>query len=635
MSAVRAVAILTLVGSLIGSLGGSSARAEPRVDPPGAQLPSAVDCARCHADIAAQWASSAHRHSSFDNPYYRVSVEAFRTERGRSAARFCAGCHEPVLFLSGAIDGAIDPASAAAQAGVGCLVCHAIDTTDLAGNGGWHAKLGGDVHGQRAPILAEARLCAACHKVGLRPDITHDRWIRGQDDWDAWLASSASGNGASAVYRAAEIRRCQDCHMPLEPAVHDAAAKNGMVRSHRFLGANSALAHLRGDDDTEQRIAAFLGGAVALDLFLDEARGEAVAVLANRRVGHRFPGGTNDSNEVWLEVTAFGAGGAVLGRSGARDEGGVLDADAHLVRAQPVDGEAEPLRLRDPQHMRGVAFDTSLGPGDPQAIRFALPSGTTRVEARLLYRKFSRAYAERACSSSVDTTRCRNVPTVEIAHAAAAPADASSSAAPAAVRTLVERALALAGAMADSADRALSFVDAARALAPDRPEPLLARARAMLRLGRTDDAALAARAAARLDPRHPAAAWLEASALDRGYRQREARPAVERLLRLVPADRAALALGARVFGVVGDARAALGAADRLAAIDPDLEEAHFQRALALADLGRLDEAQAAEETWLSRRVFDEVDLALRRLWCSRHPERPDESEPVHVHRLHP
>ena len=51
----------------------------------------AGDCAVCHPDVAAQWSASAHRFSSFNNPYYRVSVEQFRREKGRAASRFCGG----------------------------------------------------------------------------------------------------------------------------------------------------------------------------------------------------------------------------------------------------------------------------------------------------------------------------------------------------------------------------------------------------------------------------------------------------------------------------------------------------------------------------------------------------------------
>jgi hypothetical protein len=109
---------------------------------------------------------------------------------------------------------------------------------------------------------------------------------------------------------------------------------------------------------------------------------------------------------------------------------------------------------------------------------------------------------------------------------------------------------------------------------------------------------------------------------------------VDRLLHLLPDDRTALILAARILGVSDEPRAALAAADHLAALDPDLDEAHFQRALALADLGRTAEAARAEAAWISRRVFDEIDLALRDRLRARYPDRPDESEPVHLHLLH-
>jgi hypothetical protein len=590
-------------------LASATASAEPTIV---GSLPVEADCKRCHADIWAQWSASAHRRSSFDNPYYRVSVEAFRRERGRPASRFCAGCHEPVLFSTGAIDRAVDPASPAAGAGVGCLVCHSIDAVDGSGNGAWHARVRTEVHGARAAILTEARLCAGCHKVGLRPDVTHDRWIRGQDDWDAWLASSASGNGAGAVFRAEPGARCQDCHMPLEPAAHDAAAKNGRVRSHRFLGANAALAHLRGDADTEARVRAFLAGAVAVEVLVDG--GEAIVTLANRRVGHRFPGGTNDSNDVWLEVTAYDAAGHAIGSD-----------VTHKVRAQPVDGDGEPLRLRDPHHMRGVAFDTSVGPGDPQAVRYALPAATAKVVARLLYRKFEHAYSAAACGKDA---KCRDVPVIEVASAA------GDEPPPDRWRTLVERGLALASALADEAARALPFLEAARKAAPDRPEPLLALSRAMVRLGRNSEAVSYAREAAKRASSHPAAPYWEAVALSRAYRHADAVGPVERLLALVPDDRNALLLAARIFGVAGDPRRALAVAERAAAQDPDLDDAHYQRSLALAELHRDADARAAEEAWLSRRTADEIDLALRDKWRARRPAgAPDESEPVHLHHL--
>ena len=138
--------------------------------------------------------------------------------------------------------------------------------------------------------------------------------LRGQNDYDAWHISAVSGNGAGSVYRPDKAKTCQDCHMPLEPAVQgDSGAKNGMVRSHRFLGANTALPHLRGDAEQEQRTMENLRGRASLAL-LWSGPARVDALMRARGVGHRFPGGTMDSNEVWLEVTAFNAAGKVPGK---------------------------------------------------------------------------------------------------------------------------------------------------------------------------------------------------------------------------------------------------------------------------------------------------------------------------------
>ena len=62
---------------------------------------------------------------------------------------------------------------------------------------------------------------------------------------------------------------------------------------------------------------------------------------------------------------------------------GSLAPDTHLVRAQPVDGKGRPLLRRDPQHMRGVAFDAALTPSDPQVVRYLVPAGTARLRISL------------------------------------------------------------------------------------------------------------------------------------------------------------------------------------------------------------------------------------------------------------
>jgi tetratricopeptide (TPR) repeat protein len=602
----------------------------------------AGDCAGCHRDVAAQWAASAHRFSSFNNPYYRIATEDFRREKGATASRFCGNCHEPLLVASGAMDRpAIDRGMVAAQAGVTCLVCHSVTHVDLEGNGRYLADLravpaAGAAHDERLrpPLMAEARFCAACHKVGLGPEVTGDRWLRGQDDYDAWHASAVAGNGAGSVYRPAAVQRCQDCHMPLEPApLGDPAAKNGMIRSHRFLGANTALPHLRGDAEQERRTADNLRGRASLAL-LWSGPARVDALLRARGVGHRFPGGTMDSNEVWLEVTAFDARGRIIARSGGRGRDGALARDTHLVRVQPVDGEGRPLARRDPQHARGVAFDAALAPSDPQVVRFEIPPGAARVAARLLYRKLSPAYARRACADLPAATRarCLELPVVEIAAATVA---ATGAPAPVPPEHRLDYGLALADATADHASEARAPLEAARAAWPTRVEPLIGLGRLAVKLGQTDEALRLAAEAAALAPEHPAPLLLGARAALDAYRFAAARDFAERLARRLPGDRAALALLARARGLTGDAAGALAAADRVLAIDPESEDGHYQRALALAELGRAGESAEALARYDTYRVALETDLALRDRWRHIDPTHADESEPCHTHRLVP
>ena len=90
-------------------------------------------CKKCHEDAHEQWNRSAHRFSSFNNPAYLASVMETRKvslERDGSvqASRWCAGCHDPVPFFSGAFD---DPnfvmvKHSTARSGITCTACHAI-----------------------------------------------------------------------------------------------------------------------------------------------------------------------------------------------------------------------------------------------------------------------------------------------------------------------------------------------------------------------------------------------------------------------------------------------------------------------------------------------------------------------------
>src|SRR5579883_1199272 len=115
-------------------------------------------------------------------------------------------------------------------------------------------------------FMNEGEFCASCHKVSIHEDVNGKRWLRGQDDFDAWEQGpyALGGDKTAGFIYAPEVspQACQDCHMPKETASsNELAAKNGVVRSHRFLAANTALAALAHDEGTIEAQKNMLKGA--------------------------------------------------------------------------------------------------------------------------------------------------------------------------------------------------------------------------------------------------------------------------------------------------------------------------------------------------------------------------------------
>jgi Flp pilus assembly protein TadD len=263
-------------------------------------------CQRCHADIYDQWNSSAHHFSSFNNQWYRKSIEYMQDVIGVKPSRWCAGCHDPALLFSGKFD---TPAreiidTPEAQAGLGCVMCHSLKSVNSTmGQGDYTveypalAKLAASENRfMRAlhdflvevnpephrrtfmrPFLRQdvADFCSTCHKVHLDQHVNSYRWVRGFNDYDNWQASGVSGMGARSFYYPPQSRTCTDCHMPVVDS-HDAGNVNGKVHSHRFPGANTALPLVNRDQKQLDAVTSFLQDRIlTVDIFaLSPARAE-------------------------------------------------------------------------------------------------------------------------------------------------------------------------------------------------------------------------------------------------------------------------------------------------------------------------------------------------------------------------
>jgi hypothetical protein len=60
---------------------------------------TSAECGRCHKDIYNQWNSSAHHFASFNNQWYRKSIEYMQDVNGVKSSKWCAGCHDHAVFF--------------------------------------------------------------------------------------------------------------------------------------------------------------------------------------------------------------------------------------------------------------------------------------------------------------------------------------------------------------------------------------------------------------------------------------------------------------------------------------------------------------------------------------------------------
>lgn len=261
---------------------------------------SSKSCEPCHADIYRQWYSSMHHYSSFNNQWYRRSVEYMQDGVGIKPSLWCGGCHDQALALTGKMQKypirEIEH-TPAGQNGLGCISCHSIvhvastmgqadfvikypglakyvssRTRAMQLLGYYEVKLDPKAHESVffKPFMhqhaQQALFCSACHKVHMDVPVNHYRWNRGFDEYDHWQASGVSGYGARSFYYPPKPENCVDCHMPLVRS-NDFGNKNGYVHSHRFAAANTAVPVSHGDEKQLAAVEHFLKGALSVDIF--------------------------------------------------------------------------------------------------------------------------------------------------------------------------------------------------------------------------------------------------------------------------------------------------------------------------------------------------------------------------------
>ena len=410
-------------------------------------------CGECHKDIYQQWKSSVHHFASFNNQFYRKSIEYMQSVVGTQPSKWCAGCHDHAVFFNGRFERPIKEQidTPEAHAGLACTSCHSIvHVNSTMGNADFtieypplhelatsrneyvHALdyfltfLNPGPHKKSflKPFMRgeSAEFCAACHKVHLDVPVNKYRWFRGFNDYDNWQASGVSGQGARSFYYPPKSQVCADCHMPLV-ASRDPGNHDGMVHSHRFPAANTAVAQANGDEAQMKATVDFLkSGFITVDIFAvspvenkgtemkrrtsdapqamtgfavgEEAESASTGVIREvgqisapidhagaklapgstarvdvvvrtRKIGHFFPAGTVDSFDVWLELQGKDADGRVIFWSG-RVEGdgkGPVEPGAHFYKSYQLDGAGNQINKRNAWQSRSVLYVRLIPPG--------------------------------------------------------------------------------------------------------------------------------------------------------------------------------------------------------------------------------------------------------------------------------
>lgn len=434
----------------------SNAKTEDGQPIPAEQFFPAARCASCHKDTHTAWADSLHRNAARE-PFYKESVDLLENARGSRAIMHCESCHSPVAVLSGALfeeKKEAHPVRPLEDEGVTCSVCHSITEARLDGTGSFTirrpALLAGedgapvyrnvtdeeimaDVPGHKRAVmpavLKSPEFCATCHKSAVPPTLNSYKFLRGFSAYDEWQQSGASTHTVGPYYRREKQLTCNSCHMPKIASTQDfAARKDGVIASHRWLGANTAAPLFYGQTKHVQLTEEFLkSGVLTVDIFAlrSEVTGKMVAPLSasapnklelqpgeevtadvvvfNQKAAHSFPPELRDMYEPWVEFEAIDASGKTIFHSGYVRPDGTLDESAHVYKAILLDEAARAITRHQVWLAKIKAYDNSVGPGrsDLARFRFRIPgdartgkiTGVT-LRARVNYRRFIQEYTD-------------------------------------------------------------------------------------------------------------------------------------------------------------------------------------------------------------------------------------------------
>lgn len=657
----------------------------------GRKLAANEYCQECHPDSFHQWERSAHRFSSFNNPFYRKSVELMADQVGRERTKWCSGCHDPVVLFTGQMGAATQAKfsydSWEAQQGLTCMSCHSIaEVKDVRGNGSYVIeeskqypfafsknetlrainrlliRMEPSLHRKTflKPFHRTPEFCSTCHKVALIPALNDYQWMRGQNHYDSWYDSGVSGRAVRSFYDPPQPKACRDCHLP--PFRSDEFGnRGGFVHDHLFPAANAALPFVRGDRETVRRIEEFLRNKVlTVDLFAIRRAGELIVlddplpavrpgetldvevVVRTRGVGHPYTNGTADSNETWVSLEGA-AGGAKFFVSGVLDEAGRLDPAADRLWAFVVDHEGGHMDRRQPQDIHSTLYSNQIGPGAARVVHYRMrvpenAGDAIELRAGTHYRKFTRDYTTfslgAAHPSLPVTTLAEDSVTLPISRDGSRKPEAGS---PKPTKRgnpdklwLRWNDYGIGLFLQGDLKGAASAWTRVLEIAPEKPDGALNRARAEIAEGRLADASESLALAERVRPNWPKTAFFRSIVARDEGRLDDAERDLRSVLAKFPLDRVAWNSLGQVLWLAGRFPEAVTAYEKTLAIDPEDLNAHYNLMRVFRAAG--DRRRAAVHAAAYRKhKEDETGRAVAADLRLRDPWTNRESQPIHVH----
>jgi hypothetical protein len=374
--------------------------------PPSAEQPQ--NCGNCHAEIAKEWAGSAHsragRNRHFLNLYDGADWHG-RPDAGWNllkehpiGASVCAACHAPTVPLDDASYDDFRKLSGVHASGVHCDYCHKVAGVSTERLGLEHGRFAQQLlrpsKGQiffgplddvdrdedsYAPFYSDSRYCASCHEgtvFGVKVYTTYSEW----------LVSPSRKQG----------KQCQTCHMaPTGKMDNIAPGKGGIPRDPATLASHAMPG---GDLQMLRRCL-----RIKVRLLRKETGLSVETETMATDVGHRVPTGFIDRNLVLLIEALSSEGERVAPAKGPNlpEAAGIGRAASRGYAGLP--GRLYAKQIEDLAGRRPIPFwrpsrdfaDTRLAPDQPDCAVWTFHGDrTAKLRVRLIYRRFFHVTAE-------------------------------------------------------------------------------------------------------------------------------------------------------------------------------------------------------------------------------------------------